>query len=673
MLIKKLFLFLFLLDNPHISSNNEIIEQNTMIFNDGELVLSTINKIRNEDLNKNNIKNNKEISHMLSVLKDKIKIANIDSNKMEVIFNNKKNNKYEIVFLTKEDRDNIIKIFDFLKIPLSIKSNFQLYTSWILKIIGILLGVDFLLHIIKGFITNKMENSFMSDLLKELNNFYDKTNKENNKQKFDDKKINLIDKYILSNPKMKEFLEDSQEYKALINEYKNNPNNKKITLEDFIENSKEKILEIIPKEILEEILVDFSNKNLSIENYTQHLSPMEKERFENIKDTLASTESKKKPQIYIFNGDGGSGKTKLANEIINHVFLTDFYETYIKEKRDKEAFKESVLYAYKGSDFGVKKYVGTGNQAFEKFTNQVVESLESGKKVYVIVDEANQLIQKASENVDRDYNGEARNDFLAFADQLKEGIYSKHLNNLVIFLTTNLSEDNMHDPSKRRASGGPIPFVSLPTTDNLYILIQDILFEEKTNNANSNEEELIYNNIKKYIKENRGIFDNLLEAMSLAHKKIYLKAKINDLTAEMNNKQSETIKEEKEAYEKMLNEIDKDTGIVDFANTDVIKYMEKKVGRCGSTKTAKIIKGLDEFIKENIINLLLYDNNEKPELIAKSEITKKDLQNKFKTKERKKKSVLNNASSFYSWLDDFFKNQDNMDKLEKILIYNINK
>ncbi len=697
-LINKLFLLLFFSHyrNPD-THDNSIFKQTKENFNnkdnyafeiyenyDGrELILILLKKIREKKLQKNNILENEEINTILAILKNKIKIINIEMNKLEVIFNIK-NVKFYTEFLNKKDKNMIIDVLYKGDIKLSNKSNFDVYKDWAGKTIGVcFLGV-FFKDILEKIFTRKIIENEIDKALSDKKIQEALINNEKNDEKMSNTtKINLVDKYILQHKLAKKIIDSNgneiskyfkQIEEKLIkdNGLKNNINEK--LLETKIKNHLQYALiqfklKLLPKETLIKILVDINNKNLFLDNYIQHLPISIRENFEDIKNNLINNKPKKQLQFYIFNGEAGSGKTNMAKAMMSYAFLADIKQHFIDEN-NPGSFKDTIFYSYKGSDFGSKKYKGTGNMAFNKFKEKIIKNLQEGHKVQVLIDEANILLEDRKKgNEFNNQDSGALTDFLQFLEQIsvEGGEYFPYKDQLLLIMTGNIISEDIDDAMKRRtaAYNKNLSFVCIPSEDNLYTLMQDILYEKKCNSANSEEETLIYKNIQEYFAKNRNKFNNLIKNLSLKHKKIYLQSKIEDLKKKRkmeNNTNQNKINQEIEKLE----EISKSPEKVSYEDKEVIDFIERKL--CGSMKIASIINGLEHFIMSEITNKLLYNGKSNIRLEAKKDITEKDLDDIYKVREKEQNDALKNNDNFKKWLENFFNDEKNINILQNKII-----
>lgn len=733
-LMKKLFL-LFIFNNSKIFSkdketplleenikdnkiNNNSYESNNMTniklndYDPYELFMMAIDEIRNEV--NNNIKiPNKNILNMLEILKKKIKIIKIELNKMEVIFKDKKN-PLIINLLTEIDKNTLITAFSYVKIPMLIKSNFEVYRLFALKILGGIFGIFLIKFMVDKYLEDdqpkKLKKNTSLKKSQEKNNYEDEEdieisdelNQDQKKEDFqlsnnfinlmanvynDSKEVSLLYKYILSNLLVKDNKEINKKINELFhnfekNQYINKNKNfknlseieqanffldrleeiansksqgkeskEKIRVDNFLNRKSNEVLSAIPKEILKKILVEINNKNLQIDNYVQNLPKTDIEKFEIIKNNICSGDPAKRREFYIFNGDGGSGKTKAATSIAFYSFFAEIYNNFING--NNKDFKDSILMYYTGSDFGVEKYVGTGNAAFEIFVNKLLNHFKQGKKVYVVIDEADLLLADRNTEHGRYKDSESQNRFLEFLDKINDGIYSKYKDQFKLFMTTNFIEGHMDKASVRR--GTCISFIPLATEENLFVLIQNILDENANNPANTEEETIIYNMLKKYFEKNKLKFQKLLKNLSFEHKKMFLKAKLH--IKELPN--DATINEE----------IKK----IDFNNDEVQRFMSKEAVDCGAIRVAKIINALYSFITYNIINSILYKNNQIIEKKPKKNITIEDLKELYKPKEKQNHLIIINNDTIYEWIEKFFEDEKNIEKLEKSILEEIYK
>lgn len=717
-LINKLFLLLFffpisristIIEKASLSENNLVIKEIPYYSNyDGrELIILTMNKIRNNLVeNKNSLKD-EEIIKMLEILKQKVEVVNIEMNKMEIVFNDRKKTKFDIELLSSQERDFILKLLNYKGIQLSIKNDFDVIKTWIIKTIGVVAGISFITNIIKEMITTKVEEKSAENLLNssdnilsQVENMFSKFKDEEKTETTSDNKINLIEKYIINkndsekiaaeiikeyNKQLKEKTEIILEEKEKINldnvenilkppyelkNYLEGKGTKKNKIQEIKQKKILNYLENMPKEELIKKIIDFKKKNLSIDNYTQHLPELNKEIFQNIKNKIISSDTHEKIQFYIFGGQGGSGKTDVARAITNEIFFADLYQTFIEEDYEKKkSFKETIYYSYRGSDFAATKYVGTGTEAFRKFQKLVINDLKEGKKVQVIIDEADVLLRNRK-GPNRSKDQEAQTDFLQFLDQIEksDGLYYKYKNQFILIMTTNLNNyGEMDEPITRR--GFKVAFTPLPTLDNLHKLFQDILDEKINNNANSSEETHIYKNIRKYIGFNKENFKNVYEAISLEHKKMYKRAKIEDLEEKNKRNYSEITRKEIDKMQKM------DINNIDLQNKEIVNFMEEKVSQCGATRISKIIGGLSHFLANEILNKLFYNENYKSLNINRENINAEDLALLYKKREKKENPLLKseNSQQLYEWISNFFKETKNLKKLEEIIIDYIGK
>lgn len=698
-LINKLFL-LFFLFTSRISTIvekaplSDPIKENLPSYSnyDGrELIILTVNKIRNNIIENQNSLKDKEIINMLEILKQKIEVVNIEMNKIEIVFNDNKKTKFDIELLSSQEKDFILKLLNYKGIQLSIKNDFDVIKTWIIKTIGTIIGIGFITNIIKEIITAGIMSKSLNDTLNSIENLRN----QNQNKNINNKKIDLIRKYILNENDSEEIaLSIKEEYEKQLKEKKestskNIEEKKKLNLdniEDILEKDedfskdifeakikKEKIKAIkkkailnylnnLPKEELDEKILDFNKKYLSLDNYIQHLPKIKIEEFQIVKNNITFIEPNKKIQFYIFSGEGGSGKTEAARAITNSFFFSDLHQTFIQENYEKQrSFKETVLYAYTGSDFAATKYVGTGSEAFRKFTTSVINDFQEGKKVQVIIDEADILLRDRENSDYKDK--EAQTDFLQFLDQIEKsnGLYYKYKDQLTLIMTTNINPNKMDKPLVRRAQAA-ISFTPIPTVENLHKLFQDILYEKKNNDANSLEETYIYENIRKFISLNESVFKNLYEFINLQHKETYRQAKIKFLQEKNNKQYNFGLVKEIEKITKI------DVNTINFEDKEVIGFMENKVSECGAMRISKIIKGLDHFLTHEIIEKLLGTSLQYL-MTNKENINSETINDIYKIKERKKNPILEkkNDKQLYEWISNFFKNEDNIKKLQDVI------
>ena len=596
-----LFFLLYININSMIDVENpNFINVDDSLYNDidyakkyiGDLELSEhilTQIIKNFILNKY-IKLNGEELEIFRELISRVKSIKIELLECTFIFKKKFksiNKDYKIIFTSENEKQLFIELLTKYDIPYDYKDLHNSYKEYLkesfLSVASYVFFVNtFLPNLIMNYITNNKINEDIylnNDKLDEVQKFIitflqnDKNtyHELKNKIQFNESELRFLEEYIEENTKLQN--DESLDFSLTKREKKNLFN---------------KMAKNFDKNVFTQYINDYRENIINLDSYGDFLS-------NNSKNTLKESILKQKCNLAKFSsihaGPGGTGKTSFAHKYIESNVCAKLIE-YIDNLDENKKLPEIIKIEYTGTDYGSKIYHGTGSESFCKQKEIWLGCLGAGMDLYVIVDEADNIMFNHTDQNSK-YDNEAARDFLKFLESTE--ITSKYLDKFHIFFTTNITTEKIGVSSPIGRRNFVIPFVPIPNKNHIKNLILNIFSNIHHNEKDYNKKK-IYFTIKTCMQFDNNFLNKIVDNIYTEHQKIYCQQKWKLI----NNRTIVPTPNEYKEFLKLYN--NQNWSSINYNEKDIID-MEKYF--FGALNINSIYQSIERFNLKHIVDPLL--------------------------------------------------------------------